>query len=68
MAIECNLRFLVPDEACTDGQLQCRNGVCVDISSRCNSINDCGADDNTDEQGCGKQIYYTYIVCRAFIP
>ncbi|XP_035706486.1 basement membrane-specific heparan sulfate proteoglycan core protein isoform X3 [Folsomia candida] len=42
----------VPDEACTDGQLQCRNGVCVDISSRCNSINDCGADDNTDEQGC----------------
>ena len=37
---------------CTEFELQCNNGACVDIRLKCNGQDDCG--DGTDELNCGE--------------
>lgn len=40
------------DVSCKLDEIQCPNGLCVDIESRCNGINECP--DGFDEINCGK--------------
>ena len=41
--------------SCTEGFFTCRDGRCVDISKRCNSINDCT--DWSDEENCNLIVF-----------
>ena len=41
--------------SCTEGLYTCEDGRCVDISKRCNSINDCG--DWSDEKNCNLIVF-----------
>ena len=41
--------------SCTEGLFTCRDGRCVDISKRCNSINDCT--DWSDEENCNLKVF-----------
>ena len=38
-------------EACQDGEFQCNNDLCIDITGKCNGTDDCG--DGSDEVDCG---------------
>ena len=41
--------------SCTEGQFTCYDGICVDISKRCNSVNDCN--DWSDEKECNLVVF-----------
>ena len=41
--------------SCTEGSFTCEDGCCVDISKRCNSINDCN--DWSDEKNCNLIVF-----------
>ncbi|KAJ1066726.1 hypothetical protein K5549_006278 [Capra hircus] len=50
---DCGGRFgdaLCPQHHCLSGQWQCRNGLCIPDSWRCDGVDHCG--DASDEQGC----------------
>ncbi|XP_017897256.1 PREDICTED: very low-density lipoprotein receptor-like [Capra hircus] len=50
---DCGGRFgdaLCPQHRCLSGQWQCRNGLCIPDSWRCDGVDHCG--DASDEQGC----------------
>ena len=38
--------------SCSNEEFTCGNGICIDINSRCDNINDC--DDRSDEADCSR--------------
>ena len=45
-------KFQSPGSSCSQDQFTCGSGVCIDVDSRCDNINDC--DDRSDEADCSR--------------
>lgn len=56
---------LVCTIACTVSQFRCNNGNCISKTLQCDYNNDCG--DNSDEFGCGKSVFFSILICYAYL-
>ena len=52
---KAHVEKLLKITTCTEGQYTCEDGRCVDISTRCNSVNDCN--DWSDEKNCNLVVF-----------
>ncbi|KAJ8961610.1 hypothetical protein NQ314_005912 [Rhamnusium bicolor] len=58
-------------KTCAKGQFQCSNGLCINITSRCDGINDCNdmqrSTTSSDELNCetGNQCRYDQFLCES---
>lgn len=52
-----------PNRACKPHEFQCEvSKKCIPVVWKCDLSNDCGPNDFSDETGCGKFYYLTYVV------